>query len=409
MYLGTLAGPPPADYAVGSFDMDGGIPEDFTDVLIKLRHVLLVEGSKGGGCTRFAKFFATLGVNATVLGGAGEATGAGRPASLFEAAVAGGDALRGAARDAPIEKLIETAQSLALLGELEAAARAVELFVELHDDERLWFEKAQIELMGGKREAARESLRRAVAGDPPSPLAQNSLAALLGELGEHDEAVQLAEAAVAALPGDTIALKTAVTANVRAGRRERARALVADAKELPTGDRTRLEMLIEQTGEPPAVVHTFPEHARAAREAGAAAIDQGRLAEAERLLRRAVELDPFDAASVTELGVALSRAGREEDAIAAYDEGIERAWAGELLRFNRGNALLRLGRYDEARSELERCVALDVPGWHGPRVNLVAALCALGKKDEARRHVDELERAGIGSELLGPLREQVGP
>jgi Ca-activated chloride channel homolog len=62
--------------------------------------------------------------------------------------------------------------------------------------------------------------------------------------------------------------------------------------------------------------------------------------------------------SVVVLGVgAGNRAfeqGRFEDAVAEYARALERGGDSALLRYNLGTALLRLGRYAEAREHLER-------------------------------------------------------
>jgi hypothetical protein len=79
----------------------------------------------------------------------------------------------------------------------------------------------------------------------------------------------------------------------------------------------------------------------------------------------------------------------------------------DLLRFNRGNALLGLGRHEDARREYERCIDLPVPDWKEPRVNLVAALCALGQRKKARSHVEELAKIGLDPNMLAQLRDQV--
>lgn len=46
--------------------------------------------------------------------------------------------------------------------------------------------------------------------------------------------------------------------------------------------------------------------------------------------------------------------GRYQEAVAEYSRALERGGDSPLLRYNLGTALLRLGRYDEARAHLEQ-------------------------------------------------------
>lgn len=152
--------------------------------------------------------------------------------------------------------------------------------------------------------------------------------------------------------------------------------------------------------------HRFPRHAALMIETGRALAGEGRLEEALGPLRRAVELDPSSLAAAADLGRILSELGRDEAALAVYDDVLGRALAGELIRYNRGNALTRLRRLDEAAAEYRRCCEL-VPDWIEPRANLALVLHALGRADEARAEANELERRGADPQLVAAIREQL--
>ena len=78
------------------------------------------------------------------------------------------------------------------------------------------------------------------------------------------------------------------------------------------------------------------------------------MAESSRIdeLRRRVQLDPASIAFAA-LAEEYRRAGQFEDAIATCEAGLQRHPAYLSARVTLGRSLLELGRYDEARQELE--------------------------------------------------------
>ena len=78
------------------------------------------------------------------------------------------------------------------------------------------------------------------------------------------------------------------------------------------------------------------------------------MAESSRIdeLRRRVQLDPASIAFAA-LAEEYRRAGQFEDAIATCEAGLQRHPAYLSARVTRGRALLEIGRFDEARTELE--------------------------------------------------------
>jgi tetratricopeptide (TPR) repeat protein len=153
--------------------------------------------------------------------------------------------------------------------------------------------------------------------------------------------------------------------------------------------------------------HTFPEHAQLAAELAARYIDEQMLGEAEKLLRRAVELDPANFAIYADLGFVLSQQHRDEEAVAIYDGAIARGGPAQLLRFNRANCKLRLQRFEEAAADLRACLSLR-SDWHDARVNLVSALHAGRHDEEARRELGELREAGLDPGVILALEEMLG-
>lgn len=79
---------------------------------------------------------------------------------------------------------------------------------------------------------------------------------------------------------------------------------------------------------------------------------------AERDYRRALSLDAQLADAWLNLGALLCERGRCTEALALFDEGIERCPDAALLHFNRAIALEDLGREVEALADYERCLAL---------------------------------------------------
>lgn len=82
------------------------------------------------------------------------------------------------------------------------------------------------------------------------------------------------------------------------------------------------------------------------------------------------------------LGLALARAGRPEEALAQYRAAIALQPNHVFAHDNLGTLLLERGRPDEALSHFETAVALS-PDSVGARVNLARALAALGRGAEA--------------------------
>jgi tetratricopeptide (TPR) repeat protein len=336
-----------------------------------------------------ADFFTRVGVTAHVAGAHEDVAPRwlrGLPAGELPAAAArvGTVALEQALLDALVEGDRETARRLA----------------EASDEPAIRFQRGILRLLDGRVAEAAACFEAAAEGFPE---AWASLAATCLDLGRGDDARRAAERGLAALPDDAITVEAAVRVFARLGDLDRARALLAAAA-LPMPRRVVLEAVLERPGEGG---HRFPGLAARATQRAVALADAGDAAGAEALLRRALTFDASNLEAAGELGWLLGTLGRDAEAVGHYDESIERVPGGELLRFNRGNALLRLGRRDEAIADYARLADL-LPEWSDPQVNLVSALCARGDAAAARARLDALRaRPGVPPDLVAALEEQV--
>jgi tetratricopeptide (TPR) repeat protein len=85
----------------------------------------------------------------------------------------------------------------------------------------------------------------------------------------------------------------------------------------------------------------------------------GRVAEAEKLLRRSLEIAPEDFGSRNALGLCLLRLERPGKALSEFDRLIAVQPMAPFLYASRGTALVRLGRTLEAESSYRRALELD--------------------------------------------------
>ena len=86
---------------------------------------------------------------------------------------------------------------------------------------------------------------------------------------------------------------------------------------------------------------------------GIACNELGQFAAAVAHFRRAVRLDPAQAASWANLGMLLKTVGALQPALDAYDEALAREPDNARIRVNRAVALLQAGRWDDAWPEYE--------------------------------------------------------
>jgi type IV pilus assembly protein PilF len=116
----------------------------------------------------------------------------------------------------------------------------------------------------------------------------------------------------------------------------------------------------------------------------------GKDAEAERDYRDAVELRPDYPDAHNDLGQLLARRGRHAEAITEFDAALGNVYYAEpyIARCNKGQALWSLGKKDEGKAEIRRCLQAApryCAGWRGlgrlelSEGRLKAALEALGK------------------------------
>ena len=91
--------------------------------------------------------------------------------------------------------------------------------------------------------------------------------------------------------------------------------------------------------------------------------------DAEHFYTKLVETSPHSAKSYYSLGVLRAAHGDDAGAIEAYDRAIAIFPAYSEAYHNRGNALVRLGRRDEAMESYRQCLRFD-PGHTGAAFNL---------------------------------------
>jgi len=143
--------------------------------------------------------------------------------------------------------------------------------------------------------------------------------------------------------------------------------------------------------------------------------DLGNVAEAERLLTRAIEVSPKRGAYLNSRGKLYFDRGDTELAIADYTEGIRREPDLTELYNNRGAAYAKTGRYSEAEADLALSLEREPDNWNGllnrslllyTQGNLQAAVLDYNKLLEQRpeRHDLWQERGSIRA-ALGEVAE----
>lgn len=111
----------------------------------------------------------------------------------------------------------------------------------------------------------------------------------------------------------------------------------------------------------------------------------GKLEEATKAARRAVERSPRNIEAWMQLGVGLARQNRNEEARRAFEAGLALGPENVFARNNLAQVLVRLGRKPEARREYERALAFK-PGYGTAHLGLGRLLEDAGKSAEAEAH-----------------------
>lgn len=131
-----------------------------------------------------------------------------------------------------------------------------------------------------------------------------------------------------------------------------------------------------------AAIDADPVHTDALHLLGVLRHQQGRHEEAADLVGRAVALRPNDAALQLNLGNALKALGRLDGAIERFRNALSLAPDFPLAHYNLGNAYAQAGRHEDAVDAFQKSLRLQ-PNDASTYNNLGNALHALGRADEA--------------------------
>jgi tetratricopeptide (TPR) repeat protein len=131
-----------------------------------------------------------------------------------------------------------------------------------------------------------------------------------------------------------------------------------------------------------AAIEADPVHTDALHLLGVLRHQQGHHEEAADLVGRAVALRPDDAALQLNLGNALKALGRLDGAIERFRNALTLAPEFPLAHYNLGNAYAQAGRHEDAAEAFQRSLRLQ-PNDASTYNNLGNALHALGRSEEA--------------------------
>ena len=143
------------------------------------------------------------------------------------------------------------------------------------------------------------------------------------------------------------------------------------------------------------VVSLNPQARDAHLNLGSALGRQGKLEEALAATRVAVELRPASMKARLNLCKALLDSGRPEESLAAARDAVELKPESAAAHYNAASALIALGRFGEAAQSLRRALQSE-PGYKEAHSNLGAALVVLKREEEAETHLRRALRIDPG-------------
>ncbi len=282
--------------------------------------------------------------------------------------------------------------------------------------------------------AAARQLEQVLRRDPTNLAALTDLADALVEMGELDQAQEVAERALALDPGYPRLHLQMAAIEGRRGNLEKALELTDGALALDPRlleGRMRKALLLTRLGQSHEAAEVLEAALRDEPDSPPLNVLYARLVElprdpgaAETRIRAALERDPFLASAWQALGEILQATGRPDEAVAVWRQGLQRAPDRADLHADLGTALarrhagaeagvhlreaLRLspdprpdlyvtlgawladrGRFKEAEVEYERALA-DAPDHPGARNNRAVAFYRTGRLDEAEHEWREL-------------------
>jgi tetratricopeptide (TPR) repeat protein len=271
----------------------------------------------------------------------------------------------------------------------------------------LWRRKADLLACHFSREEAEAAYSRALALDPENAGIYLSMARMYGFAGGSDspgmltpdrqKALELCDKALAFEPGNTEVLRFRSTVLLLSGRREESRAVTRRILEVDPGNRDALLSLALDL------------------------VRDGRDEEAVRVYEQFLGLYPDDTMSIWSVkGDALFRLGRYDEALAAHERAISsdpegRIWNISPYLEGKADALAKLGRFDEAIAAYDRIRKTD-PSWHYAKVTTKKAevLVQQGRPDEAMRTLEtalkdlEQYRPSMSPETCEQIRAEIG-
>lgn len=293
-----------------------------------------------------------------------------------------------------------------------------------------WSLWALLDRMGAHHQAL-ASLRDIVRLDPDNPLAHLRLAQGLSQVDRLEEAVVSYRRAVDLAPdhvGMRLQLARALydVLNSVEARRE-VDLVLAHAEPGSPEWASALDLLSHLRGEsydkgrrfdPSQTLRKLPwyternlKEAVLARGEAWQFMEQGRYADAEVALRKALGFNPEDHRALYDLGRVLMELGRYEDAITAFQQGIELTKFAEFYPdsvFQIGRCLAKLGRWQEAIARFER--VLEIRDWRHEdfyALNFPDLAQVQQALDEAQQHVPVVESDTQAEKPL--VGERLGP
>lgn len=111
----------------------------------------------------------------------------------------------------------------------------------------------------------------------------------------------------------------------------------------------------------------------------------------EALWRHTVEVTGDNPLALNNLGTALVRQGKLNDAVSYFEQAVQLQPGGAAGQFNLGNALKDLGQPIDAEPHLRECLQIDA-GYPGAQQALGVTLAMLGRIDEAIPYLTEAIR-----------------